>query len=171
MAWVLHQQASVLLEVERPGEAGEVLDQALAHYRAMNDTYGEAQALVARTQALKRLGRLEDALACARQLTALCEQHGHAKPAVAGYLELGRLLVRSGQAREGLAVLREALGKAILQENRNAQFFAHYYLWKAYEGLGDGDRARFEREAARYFVRFLDEPSPEADEVRALPGR
>ena len=41
-----------------------------------------------------------------------------------------------------------------LPGNRNGEFLAHYYLWKTHEALGDTDRAKFELQASRYFVRF-----------------
>jgi hypothetical protein len=46
------------------------------------------------------------------------------------------------------------------------EFYAHHGLWKAYDALGDRERADLEFQAARYYVRFIDEISAEADEVR-----
>jgi hypothetical protein len=53
----------------------------------------------------------------------------------------------------------------------NAQFFAHYHLWKAHRSMGDNDRAALEFNAAGYFVRFVDEVTAEVDEVKRQSGR
>ena len=167
-AWVLHQEAKVLLEAGRPKEAEQVLARALKHYRSLGDTYGEEVALILRVGVMEKLGQTKKAFACAREVLRLSESHGHARLVISGHLELGRLLVKSGRAGKGLDALREGLGQAVLLGDRNAEFLAHYHLWKAHEQLGDQERARFELEAASYFVRFIDDFCPEADEIHRL---
>ncbi len=76
--------------------------------------------------------------------------------------------VRAGSGGPGLKSLEEGLGQAVLSGDRHAEFVAHHHLWKAHEAGGDRERARFELQAARYFVRFVDEASPDADEVRLM---
>ena len=165
-AWVLHGKAKILLDLGRADEAEEVLGDALSHYRARKDSYGEARALILKARILETLGRTKDASASLRKVVKISQDHGHAKLVNAGSLEHGRLLVKTGDAKKGLEVLRQALADAVVRDDRNAQFFAHHYLWKAHEALGEPDRARFELESARYFVSFIDEASPEAEEVR-----
>jgi tetratricopeptide (TPR) repeat protein len=167
-AWVLHQQAKILLDMRREKDADKVLQKALGHYRKLEDSYGEARALILRTRVLEALGKNEEALACIRRVIDSAKAHDHAKLAVSGSLELGRLLIRTGKPQDGLEAVNKGLSGAVLHEDKNAQFFAHYYLWKAHQALGDRERGRFELEAARYFVRFTDEASPEAKELRSL---
>ena len=167
-AWVLHQEAGVLLEDGRPEEAHEALKRALSKYRAFGDTYGETRGLILRGKVFEARGDGKKALETLRHALRLSASHGHAALGTACAIELGRLLVASGREEEGLTALRKGLGEAVVQEDRSGQFYAHYNLWKAHEHLGDSDRARFEIEAARYFVRFTDQASPEANEIRKL---
>ena len=47
-----------------------------------------------------------------------------------------------------------------------AQFYAHYYLWRVYVVLGDEERADLEKNAACYYVRYLDEATAQTKEIR-----
>jgi tetratricopeptide (TPR) repeat protein len=166
-AWVSHQEAKLLLQAGRPADGHAGVDRAVAHYRAAGDTYGELGALVLRVHLLEHEGRLEAAMDVAREIIDNAEKHEHARWVNAGRLELGRLQVLTGAVDEGLEALDEGLRHAVLIKDRHLEFSARYYLWKAHGSLGDRDRARFELQAAKYLVRFLDDYSPEADEVRA----
>lgn len=165
-AWVAHQEAKLLLQAGRPAEGHAGVDRAVAHYRAAGDTYGELGALVLRVHLLEHENRLEAAMDVAREIIQSAEKHEHARRVNAGRLELGRLQVLTGAVDEGLDALDEGLRHAVLIKDRHLEFSARYYLWKAHGSLGDRDRARFELQAAKYLVRFLDDYSPEADEVR-----
>jgi tetratricopeptide (TPR) repeat protein len=167
-ALVLHQEAKLLLETGGIEEATRVLDRAVGRYRDQKDRYNELRALVLRIGLLEQAGRLDEAFGCAREVIAAAERLGFARLGISGRLELGRLLVKTGALDEGVRVLREGLGQAVLLDDRYTEFLAHYGLWQAHEAAGDRDRARFEREAARYFVRFIDEQSIEAEAVRQL---
>jgi tetratricopeptide (TPR) repeat protein len=168
--WVLHQEAKLLMEVGRLDEAEQVLDRALAKYRELADPYGEVRGLILRVGILDRRGEADQAFACAQQALELARRHDYARLVIIARLELGRLRIQSGAGAPGLEDLREALGQAVLLGDKNAEFLAHYRLWKAYESTGDKERARVERETAKYFVRFVDDHSSEADEVRRLLG-
>ncbi len=167
-AWVLHQEAKLLLELGRIDEARRVLDGALARYRSIPDAYGEARAQVLGIAIEERREGLEQAIEHARQALAFAERCGHGRVAIAATLELGRLLVRSGAVEDGLNAVREGLGQAVLVNDRFAEFLAHYQLWKIHERLGDSDRATFELKAAAYFVQLVDDDTSESAEVRAL---
>jgi tetratricopeptide (TPR) repeat protein len=166
----LHQNSKVLLECGEVDEADQALERALASYRELNDTYGEVRALALRVQILERRGLIDEAFACAREILSLASRHEYALMSITGRLELGRLHLQTGSVGESLELLREALGQAVLLGDKNAEFLAHYYLWKGYESIGDRDRSRVEREAASYFVRFVDDHSSEADEIRRGSG-
>ncbi len=171
-AWVLHQKARLLVETGRPAEAEEALSRTIALSHGLGDTHSEAGALVLLVRALRLQGKRDEALRCARELLAFSHRHDHALYALAAHLAIGRLLVAAGSVPEGIAEIHNALGQSVLLKDRNAEFACHYHLWKAHELSNDQERARFEREAAIYFVRFVDETSPEAGEVRKLiaPG-
>jgi len=167
-ALVAHQEAKLLLKAGRPEDAGRALDRALNHYRALGDTYGEARAAVLRVRIVEKSGGVHEALDASRQFISFAERHGHAKLALTGQLELGRLLTAAGDHERGLEHLRRALGQAVLMEDRNARLLAHHHLWKAYSASGDRALAEVELDSARSLARFVDDMSEETDEIRAL---
>jgi len=171
-AWVLHQEATLLLETEDFDAASETIERTIKLYRKMKDTDGEARARVVQLEILEARGDLDAAIACARKVIRTAERHGNELPLISAQLELGRMLAHSGFIEMGIAELRKALSRSVLLENKLLEFHAHYHLWKAYETLGDPDRTRFELQSAGYFVKFIDPASPEAREVRQmLEGR
>ncbi len=167
-AWILHQKAKTLVMAGRAEDARQDLAQALVAYRAVSDTHGEGTALLLRVRALEALDEVTSGLEAAEEASRFAVSHDHPQLAVMARLAVGRLQVRTGSGAAGLEALQEGLGQAVLLGDRHAEFLAHHHLWKAYQNLGDGERARFELQAAGYFVRFIDEASPEADEVRRL---
>ncbi len=169
-AWVAHQKAKTLCYLERLAQAHEALQQALRGYRAAGDVYGEARALVLSASIEERRADPNRALACAREALAFAEANELAQVVGSCHLEVGRLLVKSGSPRNGIVSLQEALGRAVLLGDRGLEFIAHYHLWKAYEQLGNQERARHELESAGYFSQFVEEASIEAVEVRTILG-
>lgn len=167
VAWVFHEKGKLLSAAGQHVAAGEALERAVEAYRAAADPYGESKALLAKVGALAAAGRFLDALEVARHVLSRSESLGHAQVELAARIEIGRNLVASGSAEEGLDALAAALAKAMMLKDRHGQFLAHYCRFKAYEAVGDLDRAALELEFARYFVRFVDEAMPEADEVRS----
>lgn len=167
-AWVYHQKAKVLLASGRIEDANETLDRAIALFSVLGDTVGEGLAHISRVGTREATGDLEEAHARTEEAIAFGEHHGHPQIAVLGVIELGRLSIRTGRVTEGVKTLEQALSRALAIGDRHVEFLAHYHLWKAFTGMPNLDRARVEFEAAKYFVRFTDESSPEADEVREL---
>jgi transcriptional regulator with XRE-family HTH domain len=167
-AWVFHQKAKLLLESGKTLEAERALKRALGTYRALGDTYGEMRGLVMRVAIHEALGDDRRAQGTARNVIRLSQRNGHARGVVYGRLELGRLLVKAGQAKAGTDQLTQGLSEAVRAKDPNAEFVAHYQLWKAHLALQNHDRAALELGAACYFVRFVDEHAPEVDEIRQL---
>lgn len=175
VAWVQHQKSKLLSEIGQLDEADAALDIALARYREIADATGEMRALVLRTAIREQQGRYDEALDVAEEVIRWSERHGLARGVLYGQIDQGRLQVHTGSAETGIETLSNALGKAVNLKDHNAEFLAHYHLWKAHERSGDTDRARFELQAAKHFVGFIDERFPEADEIRnilnpQLPG-
>ncbi len=165
-AYVLHQEAKTLQEAGRPKDADKSLEHALRHYRRLKDSFGETKALILRTNVLKQLDQPRKAMACARNALDLAEKHKHGALAIFAHFELGRLLVSSDKEKEGIEELNRGLAAAVTLNQPAEEFKAHYHLWKAYEAMGDSERSNLEFKAAEYHVKFADEFSPEADEVR-----
>jgi tetratricopeptide (TPR) repeat protein len=167
-AWVLHQKAKTLLLTGQVDEASKSLDQSLAAYRVLGDTHGEGTARLLRIAVLEARGDATGELAAAEAALAFADSHDLPQLALMARLAVGRLQVRTGSGGPGLQALEEGLRQAVLLGDRHAEFIAHHHLWKAHQALGDRERARFELQAARYFVRFVDEASKDADEVRHI---
>src|SRR5262249_4403025 len=113
-ALVAHQQAKLHRKAGDIAAAARSLGRAVRHYRSRRDTYGETRAKLLRVGLLEAEGRLERSIPAAREALAFAERHDHGKLVLTARLELGRLLVAAGRDDEGLAVLREALGRAIV---------------------------------------------------------
>lgn len=167
-AWVLHQKAKLLLEAGEVKQAGQALARAVESYREVQDAYGEVRALVLCVALEEAKGQPTRAARTARQVIELSERHGYTRGVIYGHIELGRLLSKTEDQDAGMEHLRQGLGEAVRIGEPNAQFTAHYHLWKAHEAGGDRERAAFELNAASYFVRLVDEHTPEVDEVRRL---
>jgi tetratricopeptide (TPR) repeat protein len=166
--WVLHQKAKLLFRTGQFASAEETLRRALACYRKLGDTYGEMRALSLRVAMQESQNDDNRAIRTARQVIKLSERHGHARGFAFGHLELGRILVKTGEIDSGLEHLTRGLSDAVRLKDNNAQFYAHYHLWKTHVATDQLDRARFELNAASYFVQFVDERTPEVDEVARL---
>jgi tetratricopeptide (TPR) repeat protein len=171
VAWTFHEKGRLLALAGEPEQAEEALTRAIEAYQAVADPYGESKALLARVGALVAAHRFPEALEVAREVLARSERLGHPQLALSARTLIGRSLVASGRVADGLETLSEALAQAMSRKDRHGQFLAHYWLWKAFGAAREMDRAELELESARYFVRFVDEVSPEADEVRKLKVR
>lgn len=163
--WVLQQKARLLLESE-PREARRVLGQALTRFRRGGHTYSYVRGLVLRVEVLQKLGETGEAVRCARRLIRISEEHGLARGVAYGQIVLGHVLVQRHKVQEGITTLRAGLARATELEERAAQFYAHYYLWKTYAQLDDAVRADIELSTAAQLVGYVDFRSPETEEVR-----
>lgn len=166
IAWVVHQKAALLFDLGRLDEATSILRRALALYRQLEDGYGEVRAMYLRVRILDARGRQADAIRCARRIVRMSAKRGLERAVVFGQMALGPLLVKTGRVADGIKSLRTALGKAASLDDRNAEFLLHYHLWKAHQLDGDTTRAQIELRLAAQFVGFVDDRTPEIDEVR-----
>jgi tetratricopeptide (TPR) repeat protein len=166
VAWVMHQKAALLFDLGRLDEAASILRRVLAQYRQLEDGYGELRAMYLRVRILDARGRHGDAIRCARRIVRMSETRGLERVVVFGQMALGPLLVKTGRISDGIKSLRAALEKAVSLEDRNAEFLLHYHLWKAHQLDGDTTRAQIELRMAAQFVGFVDDRTPEIDEVR-----
>lgn len=166
--WVLHQKARLLLDAGETGESDKTLKQAVRIYRQRKDSYGEVRAMVLRVAILEAMGDDRRARETARDVIRVSESKQHARGVVYGHLVVGRLLVKDGQLEPGIEQLTQAHIGAVRAKDSNAEFLAHYHLWKAYQAAGDHDRAGVELENARYFVRFVDEHTAAVEEIKGI---
>lgn len=165
LAWVLHEKAVALEQLQSFDLAHESLDRAISSYEAAGDDYGASTALGVRARLYRSAGDLGRALEAARAGREHAALHGFDRIRILRSLLEGFVMTETGDM-SGLPVLNEGLAAAVSTSDHAAQFYAHYYLWKVHDGLGDSDRSDLELEAARYFVRFVDESSEEVTEIR-----
>ena len=81
-------------------------------------------------------------------------------------IQESRAHLLSSKPKQALTVLNGVLSQTVASSDNVICFYAHHYLSKAYAELGDSLRSRVELQHARYFVRFVDQVSKEATEVR-----
>jgi hypothetical protein len=116
----------------------------------------------------QKSGELQAALVALRRARAHAEEHGHARLTLRRTIDEGGILLALDQPPSAVKTLRGALGAAVTAGDRLAEFHAHYWLWKAHLALTEAELAAYELAAARQALRFVDENSEEAQEVRAL---
>ncbi len=166
-AWVLHLRATTLSTMGQTEEAGVSLGRAIAAYRKAADPYGESRALAVRGRILAKQGDAKGALHAHREARAHAEKHGFTRLKSLRTIDESHALLLLGESEKSLALLRSALGEAITDGDRIAEFYAHHGLWKAYLALEQHDQAAFELGAARHYLRLVDETSDETEEVRS----
>jgi tetratricopeptide (TPR) repeat protein len=167
-AWVLHNRASTLVSLGRFDEARREIDRAREAYRAARDSYGEGrvQGVLVRLHIAR--GEFEQALRTTRAAEDYARENKHERLSVMRKVDEGRILLALDRAEAAVDTLNMALAGALSAKDEVCQFHAHFYLWKAYTRRGEAQRADLELRAAEYFVRFLDDETPETAEIRRL---
>lgn len=166
-AWLHHKKAGVLCAQGDLDGARASVDEADRVYRAQNDRFGRARLSGLQVRVLREGGDLDGALQAAVSGRRLAKKNGYEIVENLRALDEGRVRVLMGDVNSGLEILRRALAVALDRNDRGAQFYAHFFLAEGYDKAGDPERARIERDAARYFVQFVDEDGPE---TRAMRG-
>jgi tetratricopeptide (TPR) repeat protein len=169
--WVLHGKSKILLRAGQLEEAEAEARRAISAYARAGESYGECAGdgvLIRVQQARCDFRRM---LRVTRDAREKAEERGHEALAHLYRVSEAEAAIALGDRDEGLQLLRAALAGAVATGSQEVEFYAHYHLWKLHEATGDDERATVERDASRYFVRFVEEPSQEAEEVRALPEK
>jgi tetratricopeptide (TPR) repeat protein len=167
-AWVLHEKALLLTDMGDIEGSEAAQRQAISAYRKARDPYGAERAAGVRLKALARREDWGSLLEEARSAKRRAQRHGYRRLFAARSIDEARALLGQGTPQKALGPLRDALAWAIQEDDRLVRFYAHYYLWKAYEAEGDTARAEAERRSAEEHVGFVDEVTPETREFRPL---
>jgi tetratricopeptide (TPR) repeat protein len=170
-AWVFHVKASCLTDVGDFDAAAMAFKTAIAAYRRARDTFGEALALAVRVRLEEHRGDWPAMLRVARAARSVSRRRGFKRLEAFRGLGEARALLKLDRAAEALGVLREVLAWSIQADDRVTRFYAHHDLWKAYQALGDLERANLELRAAKDHLKFVDELTPETREVREQASR
>lgn len=166
-AWVYHEKASLLADIEDFEGSEAAHKQALSAYRKARDLYGAERAVAVRLKTLAGMRDWKTLLEEARSAKRRATRRGYRRLVAARTFDEARALLGLGTPNEALQPLRDALAWAIQEDDRLVRFYAHYYLWKAYEAEGDSARAEAERRSAEEHVGFVDEVTAETQVFRA----
>ena len=167
MGWVLQQKSVILRKAGQLDAASSCISATLRTYEECGDHYGVAKGLGAVARLELARGDVAAALAAIRTSLGIAREHGFERLVRLRTVMEGNLLAELGEVDAGVEKLRAGLAETITRDDDSVRFYAHYYLWKVYSKQRDAARAQVELEAARYYVRFVDESSDEARDVRS----
>lgn len=167
LAWVRHQRGCIHLDRGEFDAASSSLAEAVKAYERAGDPHGKGLALITIARLHYRQGSPAKAIGASRRARRHAERRGFERLRVLALVEEGRAHGLAANWEAGAEVLRDALAASLKSTDAVAQFHAHYQLARAHASLGRPELAEVSLNAAKYFVRFVDERSPEADEVRA----
>ena len=166
-AWIAHHRASTLVDLGSLEGVRASIDRARTAYRSAGDPWGESKLLATEFKLAMAARDPARALDLAREAVRHAKEHGFERLLTLRLVDEGHALLASGRAAEAVRTLELAVARAAQHDDPMARFYAHYYGWKASTRLGDVQRAALELQSAQYFLRFLDEISPESQDVRA----
>lgn len=109
VANALHMLALVAYSEDRWIETKALMEQALAHWRAVGDVSVEAASLQLLSWAQSRLGNMQEAVEYAEQSLVICRLLGHSTGIAQGLSTLADVVRRDGDDRRALEAYREAL--------------------------------------------------------------
>jgi len=169
--WIEHQRALVHLDLEQFEAAKRHLDLALEASRAAKSPQDQVRLLLSLAHLHYDAGRGKDAVLAGRRAETFARRHGFARSRLFAQLETARGLLLDHDVAGSRARLRTVLADSVTSDDNVIRFYTHYYLWKTELAGGEPARADVELREAAYFVRFVDQTSPEVVEVRERLGR
>jgi tetratricopeptide (TPR) repeat protein len=164
--WVLHARASIQIDLGAFDKARANLGEAARVFQKARRPYDRALALVAIARAEVERGDGEAANRAARRAAEFASLKRFARVRVLAKVQEARALLVCKKADRALTVLTQILAETVATSDNVIRFYAHFYLSKAYADVGDSLRSDVELGQARYFVRFVEQASKEASEVR-----
>jgi len=164
--WVLHLRASIQIDLGRFDKARKDLVEAARAYQRAAKPYDRALALVARARLEVEAGDPLAAIRAVRRAADFALANQFARVHALAGLQEARALLLAGTPGGALATLTRVLAGTVAESDNVIRFYCHFYLSKAYAAIGDSLRSHVELKQAHYFVRFVDQASKEASEVR-----
>ncbi|MFJ9906792.1 BTAD domain-containing putative transcriptional regulator [Streptomyces sp. NPDC101152] len=114
--WSYNILGAIAMYQSRYEDSERYFTRAMENFRAVADRSGEASALCNLSRTYLATDRTEDAVALARQGTAMYDDMGHALKGANGRYALGLALTRSGKLAEATRCLQQAL--EVFRESR-----------------------------------------------------
>lgn len=164
---VTDTKARLFLAAGQFDDAQQAVNASIQAYRRAKDTAGEARSLLLLGSIAMKAGRMDEARGHAKKALAFAEARRVKGATMMARLLQGRIRIASGDVTGGVVDAEHALADAIRLQDPQAQFYGHYTLWKAYERLGQTERASLEAQSADYFAQRIDDSGPEATDTRA----
>lgn len=173
---ILHAKANTLVLSGRYRQAGQMIEEARSLYRSVYDGYHDCKCYGTRFSAHAGLGEWEAALQNARDGRANAAEQGYDRLVAMRLQQEGKALIALEKHAEAIPVLLQGLAKTVSVGDRDTEFHCHFYLWRAYRALRAADGRRQEPvekergalQATMKCHQFVEEMSPEAEEIRSL---
>jgi len=164
--WVHGQRAHCLAQLGEIQGGLEAANKAIEYFVRAADVQHQAKYRLLVARLLHRAGEHEQALSSAKDVLAMAERERYRIMEAEAWLLIGEIEQVRGGASAAQPPVHRAFAIAVDMDDRELRFRCHYRMWKLAEALGQVERARMEREAALYFVTFVETGSPEAAEAR-----
>jgi len=164
--WVLHLRASIQIDLGQFDAARKHLVEAARAYQAAGKPYDRSLALVALARLEVEAGNAAAATRAARRAAQFAASEQFSRVGALAGIQEARAVLLAGTPDRALAILTRVLAETVASSDNVIQFYGHFYLSKAYASSGDPLRSHVELKQAHYFVRFVDQASKEASEVR-----
>jgi ATP/maltotriose-dependent transcriptional regulator MalT len=164
--WVQHQRAQLFLERHEYAAAAKCLALAVQHYKRGKSPHDEAKALLSMTRLALERGDANSALAAARRAERFAMKHKFNRIRLCALVDQARALAAKGSIDESRTLLRSVLADPMVTDDNALSFYAHVYLWRLERASGNAARAFIELQEARYYLKYVDQDSPESRLVR-----
>jgi ATP/maltotriose-dependent transcriptional regulator MalT len=168
---VEQQRALIFMDLADFEEAERHLELALSAARSAKSPHDHSRLLISVAHLHYDAGRGKEAVAAGRKAEAFARRHGFARSRLFAQIETARAMLLDRDVPGSRALLRSVLADSLTSDDNVVRFYTHYYLWKTELAGGESARADVELREAAYFVRFVDQTSPEVVEVRERLGR
>ncbi|MDT0305023.1 tetratricopeptide repeat protein [Streptomonospora wellingtoniae] len=159
------------LRWERDGdtEGLDLIDRAIAAFRAAHDRRGEGMALLSLAEYERSIDRTDAALEHCRTAISLFAETGEPLSGAYGRSSLARVLTDTGSHTDAVGAYAEALEVFRSLEDRDSEAAALTGMGRAYATLGDNGKARHHLGAALDILRSFEDPR--AADVETAIGR
>jgi transcriptional regulator with XRE-family HTH domain len=164
--WIQHQRAQVLIDQREFAAAAKCLSLAVQFHRRAKSPHDQALALLSMARLRFEEGKADPALVAARSAEQFAAKQKFNRIRLSALLEQARALAAMKSFDAGKKLLRTVLADSLAADDNALCFYAHFYLWQAERDSGNIGRAAIEIREAGYYLKYVDQNSPEASVLR-----